>query len=329
MSNLDLGQDTQSWSEKLQYFIAEHKMAISLAWTRLYRQRFQTLAAVSLIAFSMSLSLLFAFFLKSSYEISQQLTQSSTMTIYLQDHVSQTQFEQLTQFLDSFETLGHAQLIEPDQIAREVFQDDLPATMRQSLPTLLSVSLSEIPEEYQTEKYLMSLKEQLSDHPLIYQVDLDLQWHGQLQALLHLGQYLGWGVGLVLISTVIIMTNYTIRMTLEKFRDEIAIYHDLGAAGSFIQRPYVYQGLFMAGTGAFLTLVFILCGYFTLAKDLKLIEQLLRVSLEFSMSDLFFILKFLVSMIVFAWVCAMTSIRNWLNVFDQRHRSSSDETLAQ
>ena len=108
-------------------------------------------------------------------------------------------------------------------------------------------------------------------------------------------------------------------MTLEKYRDEISIYHDLGASNSFIQRPYLYQGLFLAIAGALLSVGMVLLSYYSLVQDLAKIEELLGYSISFNSQDLIFMSQFLVAVIVFAWICSFSSIRKWLNIFDKNH----------
>ena len=318
MSNFELDGDKHSTAEKVKYFFYEHILAFSLAVSRLSRVRYQTIASIFLIAFAMSLSLIFAFALKNSYQLSSSLSQSSTMTIYPTSSVERQQIESLKQSLLQYDVVDTITLISPEQIALEVFQNELPEYMRQSLPTLLSVTLTDLPSKNNTQmdSYLYDLKQKIQAHPNVNQVDLDLVWHSQLKSMLHLGQMVSWGIGLVLLFTVIIVTNYTIRMMLEKYRDEISIYHDLGATHTFIQRPYLYQGLLLAFAGALLTLCLLTAGYFSLSQDLSKIEELFQCSLRLDTSDFYFMGKFLLGVIFFAWICSLTSIKKWLHLFD-------------
>lgn len=322
MSSFDTEQEKHSFFEKVKYYFYEHLLAISLAFSRLRRLPLQTLASTFLIAFSLSLAIIFAFFIKSTQEIPERLLKSSVMTLYLNEQVNEQELKKFYTHLESYAAVGQIEYISSDVIAQEVFGDQLPALLEQSLPTLLSVSLKDIPAQYQEDKYLLNMKNQLADHPLVYQVSLDQTWHSQLFSLIHLGQVLSWGLGLVLLSTVLIIINYTIYMTLEKYRDEISIYHDLGAQLTFIQRPFLYQGFLLASLGSLMTLMILSLSYVALSQDLSKIGELVGLSLQVGYDQLIVMFQLLGFVIVFAWTSAYISMRRWLNLFAQTHEQA-------
>ena len=114
-------------------------------------------------------------------------------------------------------------------------------------------------------------------------------------------------------------------MSLEKQRDEIAIYQDLGASFSFIQRPYLYQGIILAIVGGLLSICLLSLGFLFLSKDLQKLESFFNTSLMISYYDIKLALQFLLAVVSFAWLSSLSSIRKWLFLFD---KSYSSERLA-
>lgn len=314
MSKFELDQENHTMIERLKHFFYEHALALSLAFSRLSRVKYQSIASVILIGFSMGLCLIFGLIIKNTFQLSKTLSQGSTMTVYPVDNLSVSSLEALKVDILKAPLVTRIDFIGPDQISKEVFQDSVPDYLQNTLPTLLSVEL-DIAHDAQGE--LFNLKEYVLSIPQVSQVNIDFLWYSQLKSMMNLSQTISWGIGLVLLSTVIIITNYTIRMSLEKHRDEIAIYQDLGASYSFIQRPFLYQGLMLAGAGALLTILLLAIGYLSLSADVRKLESLFNISIFFSYADTMFSFQCIVVMIFFAWLSSLASIRKWLYLFDK------------
>lgn len=316
----EFNEDKITRVDRVKHFAYEHYLAQSLAIRRLSGLRLQTLASVFLITFSLSLLFIFTFVLKSTYEISSQLKESSSLTIYPDSALSPQALDTVEGNLKSLGLIKTVQRVTPQRIYEEVFDGDLPGYMYEALPTLFQLTLEETIFQTKSHEQLYRLKQSLEADKNIEKVDMDLLWYQHLGSLFRLGQIASSFIGLVLFFTVIVVINYTVRMMLEKHREEIGIYQDLGANASFIQRPYLYQGLILSIVGTLLTLSLLLIVHHFLQEDLISLETFLRCSLTFSQSDLLFLTQCSSAVIFFAFISSWTTIRKWLYAFEQQSR---------
>jgi cell division transport system permease protein len=89
---------------------------------------------------------------------------------------------------------------------------------------------------------------------------LDTQWVRRLTALVGLAQRAGGWLAVLLGLGVLLVVGNTIRLHVEKRKDEIQITQLFGATDAFIQRPFVYSGLVYGLLGALIATVLLTGG---------------------------------------------------------------------
>lgn len=140
---------------------------------------------------------------------------------------------------------------------------------------------------------LTELKARLEKMPHVDEVLLDMEWIQKLNALLGLGQQLFWSLAVTFGLAVILVVGNTLRLAIERRREEIQVLKLVGGTEAFIRRPFLYAG---AGYGALggLAAVLILWGASAhMAPHLMAFESAFNLTLEWQLltfGDAFFLL---------------------------------------
>jgi cell division transport system permease protein len=108
------------------------------------------------------------------------------------------------------------------------------------LPAVIIVT----PHLSQAEQLITSMRQQFSHHPQIQMVQADSDWVQRLHALLAIGTQLSIVLSILLSLAVLLITGNVIRIHIESRRQEIEVAFFIGAAPSFVQRPFLYAGFF-------------------------------------------------------------------------------------
>ena len=93
------------------------------------------------------------------------------------------------------------------------------------------------------------LQQKLQAEREVEQAKLDINWLNRLDALLMLLQQSVYTVGVLLLTAVVLIIGNTIRLSIMNKREEIEVMKLVGATDSFIQRPFLYTGLWYGFLG--------------------------------------------------------------------------------
>ena len=86
---------------------------------------------------------------------------------------------------------------------------------------------------------------------------LDIEWLQRLNAIVRLMQESVYTLAVLLLSAVVLIIGNTIRLSIMNKKEEIEVMKLVGATEGFIQRPFLYTGIwygFFGGFMAFLVL---------------------------------------------------------------------------
>ncbi len=102
---------------------------------------------------------------------------------------------------------------------------------------------------------LLALADELEHHPLVDQLDKDMDWVQKLQKALQLGQKIVAGLAGLLGAGLLIVIGNTLRLDIENRREEIRVTKLLGATPAFIRRPFLYLGSYYGLLGGALACI--------------------------------------------------------------------------
>ena len=182
-------------------------------------------------------------------------SQEIQLNVYLDDDIQEADLEALRGELGSdpaVERVEHVSKQEALERFRAYFTDlrDLPEVLGSNpLPSSLEVRLAEGKREPED---IARLAAAIQDLPGVEEVQYDTAWVDRLHAMVRLASVAGYVVGGILLLAATFTTSSVIRLALYSRRDEVDILHLVGATRSFIQGPFLVEGLLQGLLGGLL-----------------------------------------------------------------------------
>ena len=179
--------------------------------------------------------------------VRERWSRAGRATVYLRDDASPDAVEALVKALEATPGVQRARHVPSDAAREEVLSDtgdeQLAALPAEAFPA--SVELSFEPSVGDMELNMMALK--LRALPTVETVDTYQRWTERLSSLLHGAVTAAVLLALVVFGAVVSVVASTMRLLLERRRDEVEVLRLVGATTRFVCRPFIVEG---AGQGA-------------------------------------------------------------------------------
>jgi cell division transport system permease protein len=303
---------TPSWA----HFYYEHTIAASLGWRRLWQQPYQTLGAVLLIGLSLALVVFFALGLKATETWRSNLRTSSQMMIFPDASSKEYSSDDLQQRLLSIGLVTQVDYHEPVALMEELLSEKIPHDLIPQVPGIYTLQTSvdiSLPK-------LLHIKEEIESWPHVEKVEIDQIWHIKISQILKLLQVMSTLIGFVLLASAILVINYSIKMVMDRYQQEIAILYHLGATSYFIQRPYLYQGFFLGMFGVSTAIIALSGSFLSVRDQIESLQELYRFSLLPNFKEQAYIALGLAGILLFATASSYIATKKWLTVFQTQAR---------
>jgi cell division transport system permease protein len=250
--------------------------------------------------------------------LSAGVSESSRITIYLDDTLSEAQGSSLSEQLLSRPDISAGEYISPAQAAEEFREfsglgDVLDALEENPLPAVIVLTPRNVDEDSGA-----ALLNELNGLPGVESVQLDLEWIARLQRFLELAQRMSTALMLVLSLAVLFVVGNTIRLAIEGRRAEIVVVKLVGGTDSYVARPFLYTG-FWYGLGGGL-LAWLLLALIMRALSGPLAALLALYDNQHSMHGLTLLpgLLLLSGSALLGWLGAWISVRQHLSAIEPR-----------
>lgn len=231
-----------------------HRMVARESLNKLLATPLPTLMTVLVIAIALALPAGLYILIKNAQMVSGDWDGSAQISLYLDTKVSDQQGRQLAEELMMMEGIARTQYLSRDdamaefkalsglgELLTELDENPLPAVIV-VYPDDRDLSLAE------------QLRELLAMRDEVESAQLDAEWVQRLHAMLDLGIRFVLALALSLSLAVLLVITNTIRLGIESRRDEIIIVKMVGGTDAFVQRPFLYTGLWFGLAGALLAL---------------------------------------------------------------------------
>ena len=173
--------------------------------------------------------------------------------MFLKADTNETQIAELIALLQANPEVADVQFIDKSQALAEftaesgfgdalsyIEDNPLPHVMLVSPRNTSSVAASALLASLQQERYVELAK-------------LDIGWLERLDAIVSLVRQVAIAVALLLMVAVLLVVGNTIRLMILNKKDEIEVMKLVGATNSYIQRPFLYTGIWLGFFGGILT----------------------------------------------------------------------------
>lgn len=233
----------------------------------LWRTPFTSIMTVFVLGISLALPATLHLFVKNSQQVSEQWDSASQITLFLKLSVNDKSAKNLVKRLKLYPEVNDVHFISAKQALKEFkilsgFGKSLEYLEKNPLPATILVTPTKRSSQADAANELLS---KLKQEREVDQGKLDLEWLTRLEAMAQLIKDIVSGVALLLCLSVVLIVGNTIRLAILSQQDAIAIMKLVGATDSFIQRPFLYSGIWYGIFGGLLSwlVVSLLAHYLT------------------------------------------------------------------
>lgn len=217
----------------------------------LARYPFASLMTMAVLGLSLTLPATLYVVVKNTEAIGADWQHASEITLFLNKNLSQQEVSTFHKRLSLSNDIESVRWIDKNEALQEFregsgFGDALNALENNPLPDVLLVL--PVANKRGTEQ-AKQLAQQLGNEREVEQVRLDLDWLQRLEALLNLVRDGLMALAALLCIAVVLIVGNTIRLNINSKRDEIMVMKLVGATDGFIQRPFLYTGVWYGFVG--------------------------------------------------------------------------------
>ncbi|MCM2681037.1 permease-like cell division protein FtsX [Echinimonas agarilytica] len=225
----------------------------------LWRTPAPSLMTILVLGFSLSLPASLYIVNKNGQRVAAQWENPAQISVFLKKNQSTDDIQRLVNDLATWTEVKKVEWLSKDDALMEFketsgFGNALNYLDENPLPDVLVIS--PISSEQGTE-HAEALLNELTSLPAVAMAKLDIQWLERLNAMVGLLENTFSGLATLLCLSVILIIGNTIRLSILSRRTEIEVMKLVGATDPFIQRPFLYAGVWYGVFGAFLSWIVI------------------------------------------------------------------------
>jgi cell division transport system permease protein len=223
----------------------------------LWRTPLATVMTVLVLGISLTLPATLHLFVKNAEQIASNWQNASQISVFLKQSISERQAQSLVKRLSLYPEVERVVYISADQAFAEFkklsgFGDALEYLDENPLPATVLVTPTERASQVEAASELL---EKILKEREVAQGKLDLEWLTRLEAILVLIGDIVASLALLLCLSVVLIIGNTIRLAILNQKNAIAVMKLVGATDSFIQRPFLFSGIWYGILGGILSLL--------------------------------------------------------------------------
>lgn len=223
----------------------------------LWRTPLTSLMTVLVLGISLSLPATLHLFVKNANYVTEQWDSASEISLFLKFSVTDKAAQNLVKRLQLYPEIAHVQYISAADALKEFkalsgFGQALEYLDKNPLPATVMVTPTSRSSQAQAAQELLA---KLEAEREVEHGKLDLEWLSRLEAMAQLLENIVKGVALLLCLSVLLIVGNTIRLAILNQKEAIAVMKLVGATDSFIQRPFLYAGIWYGILGGLLACV--------------------------------------------------------------------------
>jgi len=235
------------------YFIRHTQQAIG-SLGDLWRTPFTSIMTVLVLGISLTLPATLHLFVKNAKTVTEQWGSASEITLFLKLSVNDKSAKNLVRRIQLHPNVAKVEYISAEQALNEFkllsgFGQALEYLDDNPLPATLLVTPTKRASQAQAARELLASLEKERE---VDQGKLDLEWLSRLEAMAVLIEDMVIGIALLLCLSVVLIIGNTIRLAILNQKDAIAVMKLVGATDNFIQRPFLYSGIWYGILGGIL-----------------------------------------------------------------------------
>jgi cell division transport system permease protein len=239
------------WSARIVARFIRHMQQAIGSLGDLWRTPFTSVMTVLVLGISLALPATLHLFVKNAKTVTEQWNSASEITLFLKLSATDKSAQNLVQRIQLYPEVAKVTYISAEQAMAEFkivsgFGQALEYLDKNPLPATILVTPTNRSSQAQAAKELL---QKLEKEREVEQGKLDLEWLTRLEAMAQLIEDIVLGIAVLLCSSVVLIIGNTIRLAILNQKDAIAVMKLVGATDGFIQRPFLYAGVWYGVLG--------------------------------------------------------------------------------
>lgn len=245
------GHHQLGWTGRITAYVIRHMQQAIGSIGDLWRTPFTSIMTVLVLGISLTLPATLHLFVKNTQTVTEQWDSASEITLFLKLSTTDKTAQNFVQRVQLYPEVDQVVYISAEQALREFklisgFGQALEYLDDNPLPATVLVTPTKRFSQVQAARELLVKLEKERE---VEQGKLDLEWLTRLEAMAALIEDMVIGIALLLCLSVVLIIGNTIRLAILNQKDAIAVMKLVGATDSFIQRPFLYAGVWYGVLG--------------------------------------------------------------------------------
>ena len=244
-TNKPLHQNKLPLSGRIVMFFVRHIQQAMASMGEVWRNPISSLMTMAVLGVSLSLPAALQVVVKNAEVVTQSWDNAAQISLFIEPTRSEKSIESFITRVRAYPEVNDVGYISRKMALDEFqrlsgFGDALAYLDDNPLPAVVTVTPTLNNASPNRAKDLLS---KLQQEPEVSFGRLDIEWLERLQALVNVFKSGVFAIALLLVCAVILVIGNTIRLSIMNRRSEIEIMKLVGATESFIQRPFLYTGI--------------------------------------------------------------------------------------
>ncbi|WP_417690530.1 permease-like cell division protein FtsX [Pseudidiomarina sp.] len=221
----------------------------------LARYPFASLMTMAVLGLSLTLPATLYVIVKNTDSVGANFQNASEITVFLRQDLDDQAVTTFAKRIELNPAVAEIKLIEKEAALAEFrersgFGDALETLDSNPLPDVLLVTPH---ANHRAPAAAEALLQELKQQREVDEARLDVGWLQRFEAIVQLIRDGFLGLALLLCIAVVLIVGNTIRLNISSKRDEIMVMKLVGATDAYIQRPFLYTGLWYGIVGGIIT----------------------------------------------------------------------------
>ncbi len=246
-----------AWYKRFIMFWVHHFQQAVGSLGELWRTPLASLMTMAVLGVSLALPAAFHLMLKNAERITDSWDNAAEISLFVHRDVSEKNIQNLIKRVGLYPEVDMVTYISKAQAIDEFremsgFGKALDYLDNNPLPAVLLVTPNVSSATVAGSKLLLAKLEQEKE---VEQGKLDIEWLERLHSILSLAVDMVLAVAFLLLASVLLIVGNTVRLNILNRRSEIEVMKLVGATDAFIQRPFLYTGLWYGIIGGLIAWV--------------------------------------------------------------------------
>ena len=246
-------------SGQIVMFFIRHIQHAMASLGELWRNPISSVMTMAVLGVSLSLPAALQVLVKNAETITQSWNSAAEISLFVDEGRSEKSIQSLITRLKVYPEVAEVNYINRDQALEEFqrlsgFGEALSYLDANPLPAVVMVTPS---LKYSSPEGARELLTKLEQEAEVSFGRLDIEWLERLQAVVKLLERTVLAIAALLVLAVVLVIGNTIRLAIMNRRTEIEVMKLVGATEAFIQRPFLYTGIWFGIIGGVLAWVII------------------------------------------------------------------------